>query len=192
MADHDPNGVGAQRARRLVIAGGLLCFLAMWFPLFPTHSGGQFVPIRDEFGAVCWAWLLVPALALGSSRRRAISVMVMRVVFVLSGLTVGIALVAVALLTFPIVLVVVLPAPILVVVLGAWPARSPDAAGARFTLILAVGALLLCLGIARSEAEVGTAVLAGGALLMFGGGIPWAMAAREVIGDPSLPRAITR
>ena len=189
----------AKLFRRLVIIGGLICFAAMWLPLVGSEgpslesvSGREaWVPIQDEYGSVCWAWLVVPALALGSDRRRAALAMFVRVVFVVGGVAGCLGAVVLSLVTYPVLLVIVLPPPLLLVIVGLWPSKSTDRGASRLLCVIGLGGLVTAC-IFADGSGAGVPVLAVGAIVLLCGAVPWTIAARDRNQGEPLPRAIAR
>ena len=155
--------------RVLVIIGGLLCFAAMCLPL--TRG---WTPIRDDGGAWCWLWMLIPAMVLGGDGKRAKAFYIaIRFVLTAGSLIAMGGLVLLALAFEPAVLIL-LPVPLLVLIIGAWGAGGI----ARLVVVIAIGTLLISLFL-LDQPGIGVAALVLGALLMLGGGMLWSTTVRE-------------
>ncbi len=166
--------------RWLVVAGGLICLGSMWLPLFGSREYAV-VPINDEYGKLCWLWLLLPACALPNTERgvRWMNGGV-RTLLIVAGFAGAIALLTLA----GAYALVALPVPLAVVLAGALGRGV-----ARLTTLIAITTLAACAFLHDDHARVGLAVLAVGGAVVLIGAILWSR--RPFQGEPAaLPRAV--
>ncbi len=165
----------SDRGRWLIVVGGLVCFAAMWLPLFD-----DFVPMRDEYGLAFALCLLVPAFALP---RTANGVRVMRAVarllLIASGLVGSVGLVIIG--QRGAIALMFLPAPLAVLVIGWIGPRL-----ARLTIMIALVTLFACLAFVE-DAGVGLPVLAIGAVALLIGALLWG---RKPFYDPTVSKTL--
>ena len=177
-----PFAAMSQQYRWLVVAGGLICLASMWLPLFGSGEDA-FVPMNDEYGWLSWLWLLIPACALPRTERGVRWMNVgMRVLLILAGSAGAIALVVLG--GYAVVLV---PAPLVVVLVGVLGRGV-----ARLIILIAITTLLACAFMYGDDAGLGLAVLAVGSAVLMIGAILWSR--RPFQGEPMapLPRAVAR
>lgn len=182
----------SQSHRWLIVAGGLICFAAMWLPLFgqPGHHTDDFVPMQDEYGYASWLWLLVPALVLpGTDAGTRLVNMSVRLVLVVAGSIGALALVVIA-ASLDSIALYFLPAPLAVLMIGA-----VGRGVARLTLLIAVGTLVTCALLFNAFARYGLLVLALGGVVLLIGAALWSRRLRIIQRAPvaaPLPHAIVR
>ncbi|MBA3452050.1 MAG: hypothetical protein H0T42_03005 [Deltaproteobacteria bacterium] len=177
-----PSAAMSHQYRWLVIAGGMICLASMWLPMF-GRGEGAFVPMKDEYGQVAWLWLLIPGCAVQRTERgmRWLN-MGMRLLLVLAGLAGAIALVILGGYAIGVV-----PAPLAVVLIGAFGRGV-----ARLIILIATTTLIACALMFDEYAAVGLAVLAFGSAVLLIGAVLWSR--RPFQGEPlaPLPRAVVR
>lgn len=146
----------------LIVAGGLICFAAMWLPLFDApFQRGSFVPMNDEYGYVCWLWLVIPWL--GFAGRCA--TVVTRVVLVAGGTVGAFVIVGLAVAFDFLPALAFLPVPLAVLMSGV-VGRSAG----WLSLLIGAATLVACAFLSSDTPRWGLDVLAlGGLVLVIGG-----------------------
>lgn len=180
----------SQSHRWLIVTGGLICFAAMWLPLFETPLlRSAFVPIEDEYGYACWLWLLIPVLGLARTGAASRSATVLTRAVLIAGGTVGtFAVVGLALAFESPIALIFLPASLAVLVIG-----IVGRGIARLIVLIAAATLIACAFLYDSPVRSGLAVLALGGFVLLIGGALWSrrdnIIVRESVAAP-LPRAV--
>lgn len=134
----------------------------MWLPLFdaPFHQG-TFVPMDDEYGYVCWLWLVIPWL--GFAGRSA--TVVTRVVLVTGGAVGAFAIVGLAIAFDLPAALAFLPVPLAVLMVGV-----VGGGAGWLTLLIGAATLVACAVLSSDAPRRGLVVLAlGGLVLVIGG-----------------------